>query len=406
MLSEDFPLRALSDVVGTLHREGATGRLDVHYPKTPGTFHFRDGKLVDAQIGTLVGFQAIHLAVSLPATSFDFEPLAEPQRQTITDASQDLIFDFLLRPSTIQPVPPAHPEEEVSELIAERRPAEMAEDRIAPEAEPPSVVELPDVTELPARPPVELPVEAARTSPILSSDTASTADERTLPDERTSPLPDVTAVWKSYMEKPAAVSYQRRALLMVGAIAPLLIVAVAVVSFTGRTPDSSEAAASDTPELTIETPDPRATLPEGFVGEVGALPITQPPAREPNPQGLPLVEPPLPAPSPRAVTRRDSDARKSEPPPPGKVPAVRPSSTPTEARAAPSKKAVTAAAGYTVTVVMQVVNGRVAQASVANPRPGMEAYEASALRIARQRRFPPGTAGQEKLQIKIDGPKQ
>jgi len=55
---------------------------------------------------------------------------------------------------------------------------------------------------------------------------------------------------------------------------------------------------------------------------------------------------------------------------------------------------------------MQVVNGRVAQASILNSRPGMEAYEASALRIARGRRFPSGTEGQEKLHIKVDGPKQ
>ena len=168
MLSEDFPLRALSDVVGTLHREGATGRLDVHYPKTPGTFHFRDGKLVDAQVGTLVGFQAIHLAVSLPATSFDFEPLAEPQRQTITDASQDLIFDFLLRPRQ-SAVPPPPPREEVSnnrraETGGDSRGAHRAEGRVTFSGE------LPDVTELPARPAVELPVEVAHTSPILPSD--------------------------------------------------------------------------------------------------------------------------------------------------------------------------------------------------------------------------------------------
>ena len=37
---------------------------------------------------------------------------------------------------------------------------------------------------------------------------------------------------------------------------------------------------------------------------------------------------------------------------------------------------------------MQIENGRVLKASIANPRPGMDSYEALALRIARQRRLP------------------
>ena len=55
---------------------------------------------------------------------------------------------------------------------------------------------------------------------------------------------------------------------------------------------------------------------------------------------------------------------------------------------------------------MQIENGRVAQASVANRRPGMEAYEALALRIARSRRYPAKVAGQETVSIKVNPSKQ
>ena len=54
-----------------------------------------------------------------------------------------------------------------------------------------------------------------------------------------------------------------------------------------------------------------------------------------------------------------------------------------------------------IRVVMQVENGRVLKASIANPKPGMESYEALALRIARQRRFAPATNGGETVTITV-----
>jgi uncharacterized protein DUF4388 len=58
-----------------------------------------------------------------------------------------------------------------------------------------------------------------------------------------------------------------------------------------------------------------------------------------------------------------------------------------------------------VKVLLQIEGGRVAKASIANPRSGMEAYEAMALRIARQRRFPSNNASQETVTIKVNQPK-
>jgi hypothetical protein len=55
-----------------------------------------------------------------------------------------------------------------------------------------------------------------------------------------------------------------------------------------------------------------------------------------------------------------------------------------------------------IRVVMQIENGRVLKASIANPKPGMDGYEALALRIARQRRFPTTTSGAETVTISIN----
>ena len=55
----------------------------------------------------------------------------------------------------------------------------------------------------------------------------------------------------------------------------------------------------------------------------------------------------------------------------------------------------------TITVTMQIENGRVLNASIANRRPGMENYEALALRIARQRRYAPTVNGGETVTITV-----
>ena len=54
-----------------------------------------------------------------------------------------------------------------------------------------------------------------------------------------------------------------------------------------------------------------------------------------------------------------------------------------------------------IKVVMQIENGRVLKASIANHKPGMDSYEALALRIARQRRYPSTLTGGETVTINV-----
>ena len=55
-----------------------------------------------------------------------------------------------------------------------------------------------------------------------------------------------------------------------------------------------------------------------------------------------------------------------------------------------------------IRVVMQIENGRVLKAAIANHKPGMDNYEALALRIARQRRYPATTTGGETVTITVN----
>jgi uncharacterized protein DUF4388 len=58
-------------------------------------------------------------------------------------------------------------------------------------------------------------------------------------------------------------------------------------------------------------------------------------------------------------------------------------------------------ASQSIKVVMQIENGRVLKASIANPKPGMDSYEALALRIARQRRYAPTVNGGQTVTINV-----
>ena len=63
---------------------------------------------------------------------------------------------------------------------------------------------------------------------------------------------------------------------------------------------------------------------------------------------------------------------------------------------------VSAARGvYVVQVLVEVKKGRVTDARVWNPRPGAGAYEAVALKMARERHYPEGFTGGERLKIMV-----
>lgn len=96
-------------------------------------------------------------------------------------------------------------------------------------------------------------------------------------------------------------------------------------------------------------------------------------------------------------------AQPSAQPAPVAEPAAKPVRVPTASKKKTTDNAEpkSASTSQSIKVVMQVENGRVLKASIANPKPGMESYEALALRIARQRRFAPTTNGGETVTITV-----
>ena len=73
-----------------------------------------------------------------------------------------------------------------------------------------------------------------------------------------------------------------------------------------------------------------------------------------------------------------------------------------ETQTEPASAPEAAQSAQAVKVVMQIENGRVLKASIANHKPGMDSYEALALRIARQRRYPATHTGGETVTISVN----
>ena len=54
-----------------------------------------------------------------------------------------------------------------------------------------------------------------------------------------------------------------------------------------------------------------------------------------------------------------------------------------------------------IPVELKIEDGRIVEAHVGNRQPGAEAFEATALQIARQRRYPPGTSRMDTVVIRV-----
>lgn len=263
----DYPL---ADLIGILRHQRKTGRLLIEYSISPCSLYFVDGELVDAQLNSMGGLQAVLVALSQPNASFNFNPLIQPPRHSINESSQKVILELL-----------GCWEEKTIDVEAATGNGKAFS--TAPQA----------ATATPITPEVE-PLPAAREVLALPPSSVEMANRR-----------------------------RNRRVLIGSAIISLLVSLITVVAIT------------------------------------------------------------------RWLVRRDIAAALSE----------------TASRgSAADGRGLTGTSAQTVKVVVQVEKGRVSKAFVEEHRPGMEAYEALALRIARGRRYAQAASGQETVSVKINSP--
>ncbi|MBA3514681.1 MAG: DUF4388 domain-containing protein [Pyrinomonadaceae bacterium] len=332
----------LSDLVGILRHQRKTGRLLIEYPNSPASFFFNEGELVDAQLDRLSGLQAVCVALAQPAASFNFNPLIRPTRRSIENSLQKV----------------------VSELLGCWGEEEVDVEKITP-GEPLSRALL-------------LPPSATLDVSERDMDTASMF--LSLP--------------------PAPANRFGRPILGMAAAGLLLMgisTAIAVIGGFGKRVLSAAVSAPS-----------HQTINNTLVRE----------GSEALSQNRPRTDFPINSRVQRTVARgkdvtldlehstrhasRTSSINKKEMKSSEEL-GVKSSTAKPNTRADEKTTEATAEI-HSVKVVLHIEGGRVAQASIANHRSGMEAYEALALRIARQRRFPAKGATQEMVTIKVSPP--
>lgn len=336
---KDYPL---SDLVGILRHQRKTGRLLIEYPKGPASFYFRDGELVDAQLDNLSGLQAVCVAVAQPASSFNFNPLINPPKRSIENSMQRVVSEIL-----------GCWDENGIEIEA------MTPGRSAG---------------LPA-----FAVQAAP-QPALLAAAPSISFSQT---RRT----DQALVFSSVALEVPKAGYSRP-LLAIAAVGLMLLGISSVIALTGRfgggiAPVSSSPSAT---EQNAVAPEKKDTL----------QPVAAPQDLAASPD---VSQKGSNAAAASVVSNRKTTAPRPGPEKPG------PATTTDQDATAAAEKTQQARENPTkaepVKVIVRIENGRVAQARIANRKPGMESVEALALRIARQRRYPGKGSGPETVVIQV-----
>jgi hypothetical protein len=88
---------SLAELIEFFCNQRKTGRLKVIYSVGPGHFYLQSGSVVHARIGILRGIEAVYYALTLPNASFTFSPAFEAPEQTINQPWTSVVLEGLRR---------------------------------------------------------------------------------------------------------------------------------------------------------------------------------------------------------------------------------------------------------------------------------------------------------------------
>jgi hypothetical protein len=88
---------SLAELIEFFCNQRKTGRLKVIYSIGPGYFYLQSGSVVHARIGILRGIEAVHFALTLPNASFTFSPAFEAPEHTINQPWSSVVLEGLRR---------------------------------------------------------------------------------------------------------------------------------------------------------------------------------------------------------------------------------------------------------------------------------------------------------------------
>jgi hypothetical protein len=358
---------SLAELIEFFCNQRKTGRLKVVYPTGPGYFYLQSGSVVHARVGDLRGIDAVYFALTQRNASFTFSPAFEAPEHSINQPWTSVVLEGLRRMDEGIRPPNPFPEGSVS-------PVEEVES--SPEVESFSIEEI-KTQPVEAKPKVVEPVAAHVEKP------AEVPQPRLESPPQVSKPPAKAVPFQSHLEQSSRFATKPWKLGLVFA-AILLIVGVVAVPWGWYSRSKAARLANETKPVVTEQ---AALNPEVAPSESPAVqPETEAAAPAAN------SEADLARRQHEARLREEARAREKASEATALSGQQTSPSVATQAAAKPQMSPSTGAKKVTVQVTYDE-NGRVTQAS---------GGDATALRIARQKRFPAGKAGSATVTIPIN----
>jgi len=358
-IEQAFSDQTLLDVVSLLSARNESGRLKFAGGTMRGAFFFSKGKLVDAHLGPFSGFQAVNLAISVGKARLSFDPSIESHSSSFKVPAERLILKERFgidtaalettKPETTNPEASAH----VENILTTN----------------PSLTLSPALPQQ-VKPSDEVPVQETEVTRVAYGSSEEF-------------FVRVINSWSSR---------RNRILLMCVMFLVVIPTTVVLASYWRNSPEDTA--------RKVTAPKAPQTLPD---------PVDVPAAaqQDDNPtKTLSADEPVALRPQPSLVTAETStkklETERVDTVPVNAAPVkdkeiAEVSLDPPAAPAGPSPKP----SSRTITIVVEIEDGRVTEAFTQQPQRELAAYEATALRLARQRRFPKGTTRRQTIMLPV-----
>ena len=456
---------SLAELIEFFCNQRKTGRIEVMYPSGPASFYLQSGGVVHAEVGILRGIEAVYFALTQANASFTFNSAVDAPAQTINQPWTSVVLEGLRRmdegiappsafparvaepivpepvieqPVAIEPSPVVdteaplvsafdEPQIESVEVLEAEPELIMSAPQEVPAAPVPVVEATPTpiVSAPPAAPQISVPVTEAKPKPMVSTakpaapvsvkhqeaqaDSVPREEKRKLnkkqkPDGSTafdvepagmlsyhpkSSTPEVNPIF-SQVGKGGTFSYGPWKLSAIFAAVVLVIAVVAVPwgwyarsKAAKMTPDAQKVTTEAAqPAVVVNSSQDASAQTQSAGSEQAAVASDQSAAAANNPAAASENRPLRPKEEARKPKTETASANSTAPA----------SAASANQSVTNSQTASNAARKVTVTVTYDE-NGRVTQAS---------GGDATALRIARQKRFPAGKAGSATVTIPIN----
>jgi hypothetical protein len=384
--NEETTELTLPQLIESICQKGHTGRLSVVYPGLLAFYYFRDGQLEDARAGALIGPEAVYQTMALNfGANFNFEPDVLSPVRTIDLPWQRIVLEGFCRLKQ-------HGLNKQDETEQSNRPepsTAIALDRALPGALAPSYLQRSAIARWPAVIAVGVLCAVAGAGSAFVLTGALGVKARKFSD---SAKKDAALFGAAPTTAPASSPQPSPAPALVPVVPAT---ATATPAEPDRTPDvAPQASQAEAAPQTAQIPAARQSAGRAQTGsDSDPAPIAEKVRNGPSGSASARV---ISAAAPADGDQQDEKIAQQSDAPGG---ITRPYAE-VRLQAPPVEKKPTGA--HAVTVVLKVENGRVAQAYVANRQPGMEAYEAAALRTARWLRFPDDKNSTESVTVMVN----